>query len=152
MFGDVDAETSEAVIANWEILKQEEKQRESLLDGVPRSMPALARSLELQSRAASVGFDWPEIDGVIAKVREEMDELLEARTVPERATAELGDVLFSVVNLARHLSVDPEQALRAATDRFDRRFRSMESDGSLVGLTLDEMNLRWEAAKSAEPD
>ena len=84
-------------------------------------MPALARSLELQSRAASVGFDWPEIDGVIAKVHEEMDELLADRDdPPERATAELGDVLFSVVNLARHLAVDPEQALRAATDRFDR--------------------------------
>jgi len=152
VFGDVDAPTADHVMANWEALKKQEKQRDSLLDGVPRSMPALARSLELQSRAATVGFDWPEIDGVIAKVREEMDELLADQTVPVRAREELGDVLFSVVNLARHLAVDPEQALRGAADRFDRRFRSMEGGGSLAGLTLDEMNRRWEAAKADDPD
>ena len=152
VFGDVAASTPEHVLANWEALKQKEKERESLLDGVPRSMPALARSLELQSRAATVGFDWPEIDGVIAKVREEMDELLADLSAPERVRHELGDVLFSVVNLARHLAVDPEQALRAATDRFDRRFRSMERGGSLAGSTLEEMGRRWDAAKADEPD
>jgi tetrapyrrole methylase family protein/MazG family protein len=152
VFGEVEAPTAAHVLANWETLKQDEKQRLSLLDGVPRSMPALLRSLALQSRAASVGFDWPEIEGVIAKVREEMDELLADLTVPDRARHELGDLLFSVVNLARHLAVDPEQALRAAADRFDRRFRSMESSGSLVGLTLEEMDRRWDAAKADEPD
>ena len=152
VFGEVDAPTAAHVMANWETLKQEEKQRDSLLDGVPRSMPALARSLELQSRAASIGFDWPDLAGVVAKVREEMDELLADRDVESRARDELGDLLFSVVNLARHLAVDPEQALRAAADRFDRRFRSMEAGGSLAGLTLEEMDRRWDAAKAEEAD
>ena len=152
VFGEVDAPTAAHVEANWETLKQAEKQRESLLDGVPRSMPALARSRELQARAATVGFDWPEVDGAVAKVREEMEELLADMAVPARAHAELGDLLFSVVNLARHLDVDPEQSLRAAADRFDRRFRSMEGSGSLAGLTLEEMDRRWDAAKADEPD
>ncbi|MCB2224147.1 MAG: nucleoside triphosphate pyrophosphohydrolase [Actinobacteria bacterium] len=152
VFGDVDAATAERVVANWEALKQEEKQRESVLDGVSRSMPALARSHELQSRAAAVGFDWPSIDGVVAKVREELGELLDDLDDPARAAHELGDLLFSVVNLARHLAVDPEQAMRAAADRFDRRFRSVEAGGSLSGLTLEEMDRRWEAAKANERD
>jgi tetrapyrrole methylase family protein/MazG family protein len=150
VFGEVDAPTAAHVMANWESLKQEEKQRESVLDGIPRSMPALSRSHQLQRKAASVGFDWPAIEGVIAKVQEEMDELLAERDDPAAARRELGDVLFSVVNLARHLSIDPEQALRGASDRFDRRFRSMESSGSLSGLTLEEMDRRWEAAKAEE--
>jgi len=152
VFGDVEAETVEHVLANWEILKQEEKQRDSLLDGVSRSIPALARSHELQSRAASAGFDWPELQGVIDKVHEEMGELLAERGDPDRAHHELGDLLFSVVNLARHLEIDAEQSLRAAADRFERRFRVVEDGGSLAGLTLEEMDRRWDAAKAAEPD
>ena len=152
VFGDVEADTVERVLANWEVLKQEEKQRDSLLEGVSRSIPALARSHELQSRAASAGFDWPEMQGAIDKVHEEMGELLADRDVPARAHHELGDLLFSVVNLARHLEIDAEQALRAAADRFERRFRAVEDGGSLTGLTLDEMDRRWDAAKAAEPD
>jgi MazG family protein len=152
VFGDVKADTVERVLSNWEALKQEEKQRDSLLEGVSRSIPALARSHELQSRAASAGFDWAELQGVIDKVHEEMGELLADRDVPARAHHELGDLLFSVVNLARHLEIDAEQALRAAADRFEQRFRVVEDGGSLAGLTLEEMDRRWDAAKAAEPD
>lgn len=150
VFGDVSAETAEHVLANWERLKQEEKRRDSLLDGVSKSLPALARSHELQSRAASVGFDWPNLDGVIEKVHEELGELLDDRDDPHRARHEVGDLLFSVVNLARRLDVDAEQALRAAADRFERRFRVVEDGGTLAGLTLEEMDRRWEAAKADE--
>ena len=151
VFGEVEADSAERVLANWETLKQEEKGRESRLDGVSRSLPALARSHELQARAAAVGFDWPDLQGVIAKVEEEMGELLADRDDPDRARHELGDLLFSVVNLARHLGIDAEQALRAAADRFERRFRTVEEGGSLSGLTLEEMDRRWDAAKEAEP-
>ncbi|HSR16312.1 MAG TPA: nucleoside triphosphate pyrophosphohydrolase, partial [Gemmatimonadales bacterium] len=150
VFGDAEAETAEHVLANWDRLKQEEKGRESLLDGVAVSLPALARAWQLQTRAAGVGFDWPDLAGVIAKVDEEMAELLADREDPRRAAHELGDLLFSVVNLARRLEIDPEQALRAASDRFERRFRAVEAGGSLAGLTLEEMDRRWEAAKERE--
>ena len=147
VFGDVEADTAAHVLANWERLKKDEKGRESLLDGVPKSLPSLARAHQLQQRASGVGFDWPTIDGVVAKVREELDETLadDADRVHE-----IGDLLFSVVNLARHFAVDPEQALRAAADRFDRRFRVVEGGGDLTGLTLAEMDARWEKAKEEE--
>lgn len=147
VFGDVEATTPEAVLANWEQLKLEEKGRESLLEGVPAALPALSRAFELQSRAATVGFDWPGISGVVAKVREELEEVL----APGARTAdEVGDLLFAVVNLSRHLGVDPEQALRRGAARFERRFRTMEREGTLAGLSLEEMDRRWEAAKEAE--
>ncbi len=149
VFGEVEAETAEEVLANWEQIKRDEKGRDSLLDGVPESLPALSRAHALQARAATVGFDWAELSGVVAKVREELEEVLApgARTVDE-----VGDLLFSVVNLARHLGVDPEQALRRGAARFERRFRAMEREGTLAGLTLEEMDRRWEAAKAAETD
>lgn len=150
VFGDVEVHEAEQVMANWERLKQEEKERESLLDGVPRALPALARAHKLQGRAASVGFDWPNLEGVVAKVHEEIAEVLADRDVPERAAAEIGDLLFSVVNLARRLDVDPEQALRGSSARFERRFRAMEQVGSLSGLSLDELDARWEAVKASE--
>ena len=152
VFGDVEADTAERVKANWEVLKREEKQRESLMDGVPASLPALARAHALQARAARVGFDWPDLDGVLDKVREEIDELVADLGDPKRAAHELGDLLFSVVNLARRLDLDPEQALRAASGRFERRFRVVENGGSLAGLTLEELDRRWEAAKASETD
>jgi tetrapyrrole methylase family protein/MazG family protein len=152
VFGDVEADTAERVKANWEVLKREEKRRESLMDGVPGSLPALARAHSLQARAARVGFDWPGLDGVLDKVREETDELAADLGDRERAAHELGDLLFSVVNLARRLDLDPEQALRAASGRFERRFRTIENGGSLAGLTLEELDRRWEAAKASETD
>ena len=150
VFDDVEAETADHVLANWEVQKREEKGRSSVLDGVPSALPALARALELQSRAASVGFDWPGHDGAVAKVREELAEVLDALDDPEAVKSEIGDLLFSVVNLARHLSVDPEMALRASAERFDRRFRVVESGGDLAGATLEELDRRWEEAKRSK--
>ena len=149
VFGDVEAATAEAVLANWEQLKRVEKGRDSLLEGVPEALPALLRAHALQSRAATVGFDWPGLEGVVAKVHEELAEVLAPGA---RQADEVGDLLFAVVNLARHLHVDPEQALRRAAGRFERRFREMERAGSLAGLSLEEMDRRWEAAKAAEAD
>jgi tetrapyrrole methylase family protein/MazG family protein len=149
VFGDVAAETAQNVLDNWETLKQDEKGRESVLDGTPSALPALERAFQFQTRAATTGFDWPDLDGVVAKVREELAEVLDALEDPERVRAELGDLLFSAVNLARHLSVDPELALRAASDRFERRFRVVESAG-LDGVSLEEMDRRWEEAKAED--
>jgi tetrapyrrole methylase family protein/MazG family protein len=149
VFGDVDADSVEAVLGNWEARKRDEKGRESLLDGIPTTLPALTRAAEFQARAASVGFDWPELEGVIAKVREEIDEIVEAGSRQE-ARHEVGDLLFSVVNLARRLDLDPEAALRAAADRFDSRFRRVESAGDVVAMTLEQMDAAWEQAKAEE--
>lgn len=147
VFGDVEAHTAEQVLANWDRLKTAEKGRGSLLDGVPPALPALARSESLQRRAAAVGFDWPDLAGVVAKVHEELDEALAPGA---DHTHEIGDLLFSVVNLARHLEVDPEQALRRASDRFDRRFRAIESAGDIHAMTPEEMEEQWERAKGDE--
>jgi tetrapyrrole methylase family protein/MazG family protein len=152
VFGDVEVAGVEEVLSNWERLKGEEKDRESLLDGVPDALPALARSFAVQRRVERVGFDWPDLQGVVAKVHEELDELLAAGDDAEARAAELGDLLFAVVNLGRHMGVDPEQALRRACGRFERRFRAIEDQGTLAGLNLEEMDERWEAAKAAESD
>jgi tetrapyrrole methylase family protein/MazG family protein len=149
VFGDVEADTAAEVLGGWEARKREEKGRESLLDGVPTALPALTRALEFQARAASVGFDWPELDGVVAKVREEIDEVLEAGT-PEEARDEVGDLLFSVVNLARRLDLDAEAALRAAADRFSSRFRHVERSGDVAAMSLEEMDAAWDEAKRLE--
>jgi tetrapyrrole methylase family protein/MazG family protein len=147
VFGEVQVEGPEEVIRNWERLKQEEKGRQSLMDDVPAGLPALARAAKLQRRASSVGFDWPKAGPVLDKLAEEVEELREALDDPREAESELGDVLFAVVNLSRHLHVDPEMALRRAVDRFADRFRAMERSGPLDGLTLEELDARWEAAK-----
>ncbi|HKX76216.1 MAG TPA: nucleoside triphosphate pyrophosphohydrolase [Acidimicrobiia bacterium] len=148
VFGQVEAGTAEVVKANWEKIKEEERGTAptSILDGVPIGMPALERAAKLQRLAARVGFDWPEVEGVINKLEEEVAELRSAED-HRRREAEVGDLLFTVVNLARHLAVDPELALRGAIERFVTRFRHMEEAGPLEGLTLDELDHRWEAAK-----
>lgn len=152
VFGDVDAADAEAVKANWDAIKAEEKGGEatgSVLERTPASLGSLARSAELQRRAASSGFDWPSSHPVFAKVAEELEELQEAAGVgePDAIGDELGDLLFSVVNLARHLGVETELALRAANHRFETRFRLMEAEGPLTDLTLEELDARWERAK-----
>jgi ATP diphosphatase len=101
----------------------------------------------VQNRAAKAGFDWESAAQVLPKVREELDELEAVLDDPARASSELGDVLFSVVNLARHLGVDGEIALRGAIEKFEQRFRQMEAIGPLDGLSLDELNRRWEESK-----
>ena len=152
VFGDIDAADAETVKRNWDDIKAAEKGAapESLLDGIA-AMPGLSRSMELGRRAANVGFDWPNLDGVRAAVVEELAELDKAAT-GEGRRRELGDVLFSVVNLARHLDIDPEAALQSSASRFDRRFRRMERAGDLAELDLDAMNALWHEAKSAPGD
>ncbi|MEA1903905.1 MAG: nucleoside triphosphate pyrophosphohydrolase [Actinomycetota bacterium] len=149
VFGDVSAGTPEEVKANWDRIKAEERQDEpeSALDGVPSGMPGLHRSAKIQNRAAKVGFDWETAGQVLPKVQEELDELTVEMAEDGDVEAELGDLVFSVVNLARHLGVDVELALRGATGRFETRFRKMEQGGPLADLGLDELNRRWEQAK-----
>lgn len=129
------------VLASWDELKRAEKPdsgRRSAIDGVPRAMPALARAQEIQSKARKTGFDWDELSGVIDKIREETGELAEART-GEEAEAELGDLLFSVVNAARWLDIDAETALRGANRRFAERFRAMENLARERGSDLRDL-------------
>ena len=149
VLGEVEAGSAEEVKSNWDLIKEQERGSASgsALDGVPSGVPALHRAAKIQNRAAKVGFDWEKAAEVVPKVREELAELEEVLTDPARAGQELGDVLFSVVNLARHLSLDPEIALGQATDRFEQRFRRMESEGPLQGLDLDGLNERWGRAK-----
>jgi ATP diphosphatase len=136
----------------WEDLKAAERggrDDQSALAGVALSLPALKRAEKIQRRAARVGFDWPGPDGPRAKIDEELDELDRAPSEAERA-AELGDLLFSVVNYARHLGIDPEAALRAATARFEKRFRHLEtlSEAPLADLSIDELETLWQRAKT----
>ena len=135
---------------------QEHKKREgrrSILDGLPRQLPALLRAQRVQGKVATVGFDWPDAEGPLAKLREELAELeaeLEAGR-RERAKAELGDLLFSMVNLARHLKLDAEEALRGAVARFESRFRQVEAGGGeLSELGLAELERRWQSVKAKE--
>jgi tetrapyrrole methylase family protein/MazG family protein len=158
VFGDVKAEDARQVLQNWERLKAEERQASgkveaSLLDGVNRLLPALARAQEYQKRAARVGFDWPDVQGVLDKMDEEMGEVHAATNAEERA-AEVGDLLFAVVNLARWHKVDAESALREANGRFHQRFAYIEATvrkqgRSLSEMSLDEMEQLWQEAKRA---
>lgn len=155
VFGDVEAEDAEAVRRNWDQIKAGEKGgagAASVLDGIPSSLPGLHRAAEAQRRAAKVGFDWTDRGPVLIKLAEEVAELAEALGDRTAMAHELGDVLFSVVNLARHLDLDPEVVVRSATHRFEDRFRAMEHEGPLAGLTLDQLDERWERAKSTGGD
>lgn len=163
VFGEVEAETPDAVLRNWEQIKVEEKKARageeiqasrSLLDDVPRSMPAMMEATRIGSKSAKVNFDWPDAQGVLAKVDEELAEL--RAELPgndrERIESEVGDLLFSVVHLARHLKVDPEQALRGTNARFRARFAAMERTSAAKGqplgeLTADELEALWVEAK-----
>jgi tetrapyrrole methylase family protein/MazG family protein len=151
VFGTTVVSGSDEVVRNWEALKAAEYGRESALDGVQRSLPALQWAWSLQRRAANVGFDWPDVNGALEKVREELQELREAPTVESRE-AEFGDLLFSLVNVARKLGMNPEDALRGATGRFEARFRMMEQRAKTEGrelkdLPIEEMDQYWEAVK-----
>lgn len=153
IFGDVVAEEVGEVLANWEELKNAEKQRESLMDDIPTALPGIARADKIQRRVASVGFDWADDGPVFAKVEEELGELRDVRTDRDLATAELGDLLFAAVNLARHLDVDPEIALARANDTFVERFRVVEHLAAEENVRLRDCDLAkldrlWEAAKT----
>lgn len=157
VFGDVPLADSAEVLRRWEEIKRAEKaERTSAVDGVPRGLPALMAALKVQKKAARVGFDWDEVEPVLEKVVEETAEVREAMGEgdPEALTEEIGDLLFSVVNLARKLHVDPELALRAATGKFVRRFQSVESAVEAGGrrvedCSLNELDAVWEAQKAA---
>lgn len=165
VFADMKVESAEAQTLAWEEHKRQERDRKassgqaSTLDGVSIALPALVRSAKLQRRAAGVGFDWPDIAGVIAKVKEELAELeaeLHATATPESLAEEMGDLLFSCVNLARHLKIEPEAVLRTANLKFERRFRHIETElqasGGIEQATPQQMDIAWEAAKRREKD
>jgi ATP diphosphatase len=156
--------SEDQVKVRWDEIKAQERAEKaaqplqlSLLDDVPLALPAMARAGKLQKRAASVGFDWPEPLPVLDKVREELDEVLEAMAQGDSAALadEVGDLLFSVVNLARHLKVDPENALRGANTKFDRRFRFIEqalrdTHRPVEDCSLEELDALWGEAKRQE--
>jgi nucleoside triphosphate diphosphatase len=164
VFGDARIATAEAQTVSWEARKAAERAAKAAaaapagaLDGVARALPALLRAEKIQKRAARVGFDWKETGPVIDKIEEELGELrveLEAGTVDQaRLTDELGDVLFAVANLARHCKIDPEGALRATNDKFERRFRHIERRLAETGrrpadASLEEMEALWQEAKT----
>lgn len=151
VFGAARAATVDQVTGAWEEIKAAEKPRASALDGVALALPALMRAEKIGKRAARVGFDWPDTAGVRAKVLEEMDELTAATSADTRAE-EMGDLLFTVANLARHMGIDPETALRAATDKFELRFRAMEEAAGqdFTALPLAHKERLWHAVKANE--
>jgi ATP diphosphatase len=157
VFGDAAERDMRSVRGRWEDIKEEERATAddpSALAGVARALPALKRAQKLGKRASRVGFDWPDRGGVQEKIREELDELEDAAGTrdPSLVEDELGDLLFAVVNLARHLDVDPEKALTSANYKFERRFRAMEAELDEEGLemrrmTLESLDQRWRKAK-----
>jgi XTP/dITP diphosphohydrolase/ATP diphosphatase len=162
IFGDVKATDSDAVLRNWEQIKRVERAerteaQSSLLDDIPRTMPAMLEASKLGSRAAKVGFDWPNANGLFDKLQEEIAELqAELPDAEQPATSaaeeELGDLLFTAVNLARHLKIDPESALRSCNAKFRRRFAAMESAAgnadALAALTSPQLEELWSRAKN----
>ena len=152
IFGALKVKNADEVAHNWEVLKQEERQSDtSMLASMPKQMPALGYSQEIQRRVAQVGFDWEDIDGVIDKLAEEVSEFKQASSQQQRAQ-EFGDLLFTLANIARRLGVDLEAALRQANRRFYRRFTYMEElcrqrRVELGKLSFDEQNALWEEAK-----
>ena len=166
VFGDDKADTAGEVLRNWEALKAEERRAsgkaapaESMLDSVPKSLPAVMEAFQASTKAARVGFDWPDASGAIAKLDEELGELrAEAAAAdrdPRRVSDEVGDLLLAAVNVARLLGVDPESALKAANRKFRRRFahveaRLREGGRGPAEASLDEMEALWQEAKAAE--
>lgn len=158
VFGDVKLDGVDGVLQNWEKLKEQErkdngdaKKEKGLLDGVAAALPALTQAQEYQDRAARVGFDWPEVDGVLDKIREEIEEIKQAQNIDE-VTDELGDLFFVLVNLARWRKVDAESALRGTNLKFKKRFGYVEQGAKKQGrnlsdMTLEEMDSLWNDAK-----
>jgi ATP diphosphatase len=158
--GIVQGESSiEAVKQTWEAIKRSERQDKSqsgILADVPSALPALPRAQKLQKRAATVDFDWPDADSVLAKLEEEISEIREAMRARDDTAIEeeMGDILFTCANLSRHLGLDAEAQLRAASSKFERRFRAMEARAAaqghvLAGLSEAELDALWEAVKAA---
>ncbi|MGA9278639.1 nucleoside triphosphate pyrophosphohydrolase [Ilumatobacter sp.] len=158
VFGDVTVDGTDEILANWDEIKQAEKGRTSIFEGIPRSLPSLAYAAKVGRKASKVGFDWSDTAGPIAKVHEETAELIEAIESgdPDETADELGDLLFAAVNVARHVGVDPELALRAASDKFRRRFEGVEKLAREAGIDLraselDVLDELWDRVKSSGP-
>lgn len=157
VFGEEKAETAEDVVSSWEAIKKKEKgitKQSDVLKDVPSNIPALMRSYKIQQKAAQVGFDWDNIEDVVAKIYEEMDELKDVYNGKDvaRINDEMGDVLFSIVNLSRFLNIQPELALTSTIKKFIKRFGFIESEAekqgkSLEQMSLDEMEELWQKAK-----
>ena len=154
VFGDVVAEDTTTVLRNWDAIKREEKQRTSVFDGVALSQPALMYADAVQRKAAKLGFDWPDVDGALPKIAEEAAELVEATRLgdPTHVDEELGDLLFAVVNVARHLRIEPEAALRGAVHKFRERFEGVEALArergvDLHGSDLATLDALWDEVK-----
>lgn len=155
VFGEVAVSGSEEVLANWDVLKRQEKGQATntdALEAVARSLPALWRAEKVQKKAKKAGFDWPDLSGALDKLSEELDELRAAAAEGTNVEEELGDLLFSAVNVSRFLKADPENTLNAATDKFIARFRKVEEQAARQGqrledMTLEELDKLWEAAK-----
>lgn len=146
VFGETQVADSAEVLANWEKIKSAEKpERESMLDGLPKGLPALLRAYRLGQKASRVGFDWKDISGILGKIQEEARELHEARG-PDQIESELGDLLFTLANLGRFLKVDPETALRKASEKFTARFQWMEAECKKKGTPLQNLSdAEWDA-------
>ena len=155
VFGDVSVTGTGEVLTNWEELKRKEKGQATntdALEAVARSLPALWRAEKVQKKAKKAGFDWPDISGALDKLSEELSELKQAVAQGTNVEEELGDLLFSAVNVSRFLKADPEDALNGATDKFIGRFRKVEAQAaaqgrSMEGMTLEELDKLWECAK-----
>ena len=161
VFGDVNVENPQQALAQWEAIKQREAEtrgrRRSVIDGVPRALPALVRAQRIQSKAARVNFDWPNAGAAWAKVEEEVREASAALSAgnPERFREELGDLMFSLVNVARLSGLDAEDVLQRAIEKFRRRFSTMENEliargTSVAGVSSEELDRTWEAVKAQE--
>lgn len=168
VFGNESVSTAEEVIKNWEAIKAEEKaqklqnrtpEQRSLLEGIPSKLPAIHEAHQISSRAARVGFDWPDVDGIFEKLQEEVRELKEVissgggETRRERLEDEIGDILFVIVNIARYLKIDSESALKRANRKFKVRFRYMENELARQGKNLEQTSLQemealWQKAKA----
>ncbi|HET6453428.1 MAG TPA: nucleoside triphosphate pyrophosphohydrolase [Armatimonadota bacterium] len=157
VFGETEVASAEEVIHQWDRIKMDEKgmeTRASILDGVPKTLPALARAMEISKRAARAGFEWPSLDAVFAKLEEEVGELKDElhQRDTRRIAEEIGDLLFTIVNVARWTKVDPEDALRTMIERFNARFVQIEEAAraggrSLEDLSMEEMDAVWDRAK-----
>lgn len=154
VFADVKAETSAQVLDSWEQIKRSEKAQSTYseaMEQVAKSLPALIYAEKIQKKARKAGFDWPDASGALDKIREETCELMQAAAASSNTEEELGDLLFSVVNAARFLKVDPEQALIKSTRKFINRFTTMEvKAGSLEGMPLEQLDKLWDQAKEKE--
>ncbi len=159
VFGDVKVENSEEVKHNWEKLKQSENNRDSVISGIPKTLPALIKAYRVQEKAGSVGFDWENPNDVWKKVEEEIFELKKSieSNDPNKIEEEIGDLLFAIVNYSRFLKVNPESALNKAVEKFTRRFQTIETElksqgKDIYSATLEEMDAIWEKIKKKEKE